>query len=103
MSDHAHSIMRANTIKQLLPTYLEEHFNGEPGRASTTYAYLLKKQQHHNNYAKLLTELRIKAQDSNMFDIDKELADEIKKHYVKAEGFLCAAKTLYSNALADQD
>ena len=69
---------------------------GMIGRASTTYAYLIKKQQHHNNYAKLLTDLRIKAQDSNMFDIDKELADEIKKHYVKAEGFLNAAKTLYS-------
>jgi hypothetical protein len=103
MSDHAHSIMSANTIKQPEPTYLEEHFDGQLGRASTTFRYLLKKQMHHTEYVGLLRQLRKTAKDRCLDEIAEEIDGEIEQQLAQADGFAKAAQHLWDKTLSTEN
>jgi hypothetical protein len=102
MSDHAHSIMEMNTIKQPEPTYLEQHFEGDRFKASSTFRFLAKKQLHHNGFASLLRELRSTAEDRGLDEIVVEIDALIERNEAKSRGFAAAAHEVFDRALTPE-
>jgi hypothetical protein len=102
MSDHAHSIMEMNTITQPKPAYIDEHFEGDAYKASTTFRFLTKKQLHHSGFARLLRELRSTAEDRGLDEIVVEIDALIERNEAKSRGFAVAAHEVFDRALTPE-